>query len=431
MNILLLGSGGREHALAEALSRSRHTQQLFIAPGNAGTAQCGHNITIKPTDFEAVRQVVLDHHIDLVVVGPEEPLVLGIVDFFINDTALQRVQIIGPSKEAARLEGSKDFAKAFMQRHEIPTASYKSFDAANWKLALDYIEDHPLPVVIKADGLAAGKGVLICETREQARAAVQTILCDQTFGHAGNTIVIEQFLNGIEISVFVLTNGKGYMLLPEAKDYKRIGEGDIGLNTGGMGAVSPVPFFDNTLRQKITERIIEPTIRGIAEEAMHYVGFVFFGLMICDGEPYVIEYNCRMGDPETEVVIPRMEEDIVELFTRLNSPEAFRITIQTTPLAAVTTMAVSQGYPGSYCVGKAISGLIPMETPGFIFHAGTRFESDNQVVTAGGRVLAVTALAASIPAAAEAARKILQHIHFEGMYFRRDIGYEFGASGIR
>jgi len=431
MNILLLGSGGREHALAEALSHSRHTQQLFIAPGNAGTAQCGKNIAIKPTDFEAIRQAVIDYHIELVVVGPEEPLVLGIVDFFLNDKALQTVQIIGPSSNAARLEGSKDFAKAFMQRQVIPTASYNSFDAAAWQTALDYLEDHPLPVVIKADGLAAGKGVLICETREQAKTAVQSMLCDHAFGHAGNTIVVEQFLKGIEMSVFVLTNGKGYMLLPEAKDYKRIGEGDTGLNTGGMGAVSPVPFFDDALRQKITDRIIEPTIRGISEEGMHYVGFVFFGLMICDGEPYVIEYNCRMGDPETEVVIPRMQEDIVDLFIQLKTSDDFRTIVQTTPLAAVTTMAVSQGYPGPYSIGKPITGLDPIEKNGFIYHAGTQFETENQVVTSGGRVLAVTALAASIPEAAEAGRKTLEQIRFEGMYFRRDIGFEFGASGIR
>ena len=431
MNILLLGSGGREHALAEALVNSRHIHQLYIAPGNAGTASLGKNLAVKPTDFESVRQAVIDYQIKLVVVGPEEPLVLGIVDFFMNDPALQAVQIIGPAAQAAQLEGSKEFAKEFMKRYHIPTAAYASFGVNDWDQAKIYIEQQVLPIVVKADGLAAGKGVLICDSHEEALLAAKSMLLDNSFGNAGHTIVIEQFLKGIEISVFVLTNGKGYMLLPEAKDYKRVGEGDTGLNTGGMGAVSPVPFFDDVLRQKITNRIIEPTLRGLAAEQLHYEGFIFFGLIICDHEPFVIEYNCRMGDPETEVVIPRMEEDIVDLFLQLKQPNTFRQTVQTTPLAAVTTVAVSQGYPGSYSVGKPITGLEGNKPAIRCYHAGTRLESDGKVVTSGGRVLTVTALASTISEAAAAGRASLEKIQFEGMYYRSDIGYEFSGSNAR
>ncbi len=425
MNILLLGSGGREHALAWKLSQSKQCDQLFIAPGNAGTAECGKNLDIKATDFELVKKTVLENNIGMVVVGPEEPLVKGIVDFFRQDADLQKVMIIGPSQYGAQLEGSKAFAKKFMERHGIPTAAYREFDSEGYEEGVAYLQQHSLPVVLKADGLAAGKGVLICNSTIEAVAEFELMLQQNKFGDAGRKVVVEAFLDGIELSVFVLTDGSGYVILPEAKDYKRIGENDSGLNTGGMGAVSPVPFADTAFMQKVEERIIRPTIAGLKAENIDYKGFVFLGLIKVKGEPYVIEYNCRMGDPETEVVMPRLKSDLVELLVKTWKGELEGVQIETDERAACTVMAVSGGYPGSYEKGYAISGLDqPMPADSLIFHAGTSFEN-GEVVTSGGRVLCVTSYGASIAEAVQQSKSVLKTIDFDGMYFRKDIGYEF------
>jgi len=424
MNILLLGSGGREHALAQKLSQSPLCDQLFIAPGNAGTAQCGINLAFSATNFDSVKKTVLDQHIDMIVVGPEDPLVKGIYDFIKNDAATQQVHVIGPSANAAQLEGSKAFAKAFMNRHGIPTADYREFTAVNFDDGISYIQQHSLPVVLKADGLAAGKGVLICATREEALQGFTEMIQESKFGAAGNKVVIESCLKGIEVSVFVITDGNEYMILPEAKDYKRIGEADTGLNTGGMGAVSPVPFFDAALREKIEEKVVKPTVKGLSAEGMVYKGFIFLGLMIDNGEPYMIEYNCRMGDPETEVVIPRIKSDLVELFVCLSSGKLAEYRLDIDTRTAVTTMLVSGGYPGDYSVGKKIHGIEKPNDQVRFFHCGTKQTADG-VVTNGGRVMAVTAFGNNAAEAAAISREGVARIDFEGAYHRKDIGYEF------
>ncbi len=425
MNILLLGSGGREHALAKKITESPNCQQLFIAPGNAGTATCGTNLNFKATDFEAIRNLLLEKDISMVVVGPEDPLVKGIYDFITQDKDTRHVQVIGPSAFSAQLEGSKSFAKSFMARHAIPTASYREFTADNFGEGLVYISGHSLPIVLKADGLAAGKGVLICSTHEEAAEGFKAMIQDARFGEAGKKVVIESYLKGIEVSVFVLTDGQSFVVLPEAKDYKRVGEGDTGLNTGGMGAVSPVPFFDDELKKKILERIVWPTIKGLQKENMVYKGFIFLGLMVDNGEPYMIEYNCRMGDPETEVVIPRITADLVELFKAVGNGTLAEQQLSVDERTAVTTIAVSGGYPGEYVNGKEIFGLEqPKNADVMVYHAGTTSTTAG-VVTNGGRVLAVTAFGNNIKEAADKSREALSTLCFEGMYYRRDIGYEF------
>lgn len=425
MNILIIGSGGREHALAWKIRQSHHCSELFIAPGNAGTSTCGNNLNIKATDFEALKRAALQHDVTMIVVGPEDPLVKGIYDFFTGDAETAHIQIVGPSAAAAELEGSKAFAKAFMKRHGIPTASYKEFDAGNFNEGMDYISNHSLPIVLKADGLAAGKGVLICMNHEDALHEFDQMIRHAKFGEASNKVVVESFLKGIEVSVFAITDGQSFCVLPEAKDYKRIGEGDTGLNTGGMGAVSPVPFFNEPLKEKILNRIIRPTINGFAAEKMVYKGFVFFGLMIDNGEPYVIEYNCRMGDPETEVVIPRIKSDLVEILMSIENGGLSNTVIETDERAAVTTIIVSGGYPGTYETGKCIKGLDSSSANDAIcFHSGTK-KMQEEVVTNGGRVLAVTAFGNSIQEAAASSRKQINGIRFDNMYFRKDIGYEF------
>jgi phosphoribosylamine--glycine ligase len=425
MKILLLGSGGREHALAWKISQSAHDPELFIAPGNAGTALCGTNVALDPVDFNALRAFCLEENVDMVVVGPEEPLVRGIYDFFAADPALASIAVIGPSKVAAQLEGSKAFAKEFMERHNIPTAAYREFSLSNYEEGVAYLQSHTTPIVLKADGLAGGKGVIIAQNPVEAMAEFELMLQQSKFGEAGNKVVVEEFLQGMELSVFVITDGKDYLLLPEAKDYKRVGEGDKGLNTGGMGAVSPVPFADAGFMEKVRTRIIEPTIRGLQDEQLVYKGFVFFGLINVGNEPFVIEYNCRMGDPETEVVIPRLKNDIVDLFLATHKGQLKDIRIEADPRAATTVMAVSKGYPGHYDKGFEIEGLdILREDDAHVFHAGTT-EKNGRVLTNGGRVLAVTAFGPTIPAAAARCVKIMEFIHYAGITYRRDIGYEF------
>ena len=425
MNILIIGGGGREHTFAWKLKQSSLCEALFIAPGNAGTANCGTNLNIAVTDFEALKNAAIRYSVELIIVGPEEPLVKGIADYFAADPETKHINLIGPSKEAARLEGSKSFAKAFMKQYRIPTAAYTEFTIDNYDEGVDYIKQHSLPVVLKADGLAAGKGVLICQSYIEALAEFELMIHHSKFGEAGKKVVVEEFLRGIEVSIFVLTDGKNYIMLPEAKDYKRIGEGDIGLNTGGMGAVSPLPFFDEALKEKIRCSIIEPTIAGFQQEKLDYKGFVFFGLMINNGEPYMIEYNCRMGDPETEVVIPRLKNDLVAVFTAAGEGTLNEIVVETDLRAAATTVAVSGGYPGDFEKGKVISGLEadPVEDS-FVFHSGTLIK-DGEVVTNGGRVLAVTALGEDIKEASEISLYMLEQLYFEDITYRRDIGYEF------
>jgi phosphoribosylamine--glycine ligase len=425
MNILLLGSGGREHALAWKLSQSSRCDQLYIAPGNAGTALHGENVPLKVTDFDAIKAFVLEKQVAMVVVGPEEPLVKGIADEFAKDAALKQVMVIGPSQYGAQLEGSKAFAKKFMMRHNIPTAAYREFDASNYEEGIPYLQQHSLPVVLKADGLAAGKGVLICQSHLEAIAEFELMIQQSKFGDAGKKVVVEEFLEGIELSVFVLTDGKHYVLLPEAKDYKRVGEGDTGLNTGGMGAVSPVPFADAAFMQKVEEKIVRPTVSGLEKEGINYKGFIFFGLIKVKGEPYVIEYNCRLGDPETEVIMPRLKNDLVELLEATHNGTLNAIQIEKDTRTTCTIMAVSGGYPGSFEKGFPIRGLDAAQQPdSLVFHAGTRQEN-GKVVTAGGRVLCVTSFSDTINSAAGKSKKVLESLSFEGMYYRRDIGYEF------
>ena len=425
MNILLLGSGGREHALAWKLSQSILCSKLIIAPGNPGTAQCGINKSFAVTDFEEVRACCIDEKIDLVVIGPEDPLVKGLVDYLKSQEGLQHLLIIGPSREAAQLEGSKAYAKSFMQRHGIPTARYREFTADNFPEGVEYLKTHSLPIVLKADGLAAGKGVLICQSHEEAVAEFELMIRDAKFGEAGKRVVVEEFLQGIELSVFVLTDGRDYVLLPEAKDYKRIGEGDQGLNTGGMGAVSPVPFANSAFMQKVVTRIVEPTIQGFRKDTLDYKGFVFIGLMKVGDEPYVIEYNCRMGDPETEVVMPRIKSDLVEVLSAAAKGALHGVQLEQDPRYATTIMAVSGGYPNEFKKGYTISGLDqPVSENTLIFQAGTS-QKDGAIVTSGGRVLCVTSLHESLQAALENSKKVIETISYQDKYYRRDIGYEF------
>jgi phosphoribosylamine--glycine ligase len=424
MKILLLGSGGREHALAWKITQSPLCGQLFIAPGNAGTAQFGQNVNIAVSALDELKAFCLQQQIDMVIPGSEEPLVKGIYDYFKADAALQHIPVIGPSQLGAQLEGSKAFAKQFMLRHNIPTAAYREFSEDTYAEGVAYLQQHSLPIVIKADGLAAGKGVVIVDSAEEAIAEFTHMIKAAKFGDASKRVVIEQFLTGIECSVFVITDGHSYQLLPTAKDYKRIGEGDTGLNTGGMGAVSPVPFADKDFMQKVETQIIQPTVAGLAAEGIVYHGFIFFGLINVGGHPYVIEYNCRMGDPETEVVMPRLQNDLVVLFKAVQEGTLAAQDIQEDARAAATVMLVSKGYPEDYEKGKVITNL-PAQQPGqLVFHAGTK-EHNGQLLTNGGRVLTVTSLANSLPEALAQSRQTAGTIQFEGKYYRHDIGFEF------
>lgn len=420
--VLVLGSGGREHAFVYKIAQSPLCEALFIAPGNAGTARHAQNVALDPMDFEAVARFCEEQSIDLLVVGPEAPLVAGIRDALEARPALKGLKIVGPSKAAARLEGSKDFAKQFMQRYGVPTARYRTFEAGQLDEALDYLQQHPLPIVLKADGLAAGKGVLICESHEQAIEEMKAMLSGK-FGEASRKVVVEEFLQGIEVSVFVLTDGKDYMVLPEAKDYKRIGEGDKGLNTGGMGAVSPVPFVNKDFIRKVEERIIRPTLQGLQQEQAPYCGFIFLGLMNVNGDPYVIEYNVRMGDPETQAVFARIESDLLVLLEATAAGTLGQQSLQISPYTAVTVVLASQGYPEAYEKGKVISGFEEVEEA-IVFHAGTRQGDNGQILTNGGRVLAVTALAETLPLARQLAMKAAETIRFDNKYYRRDIGLD-------
>jgi len=423
MKILLLGSGGREHALAWKIAQSPLCSRLLIAPGNPGTAQHGINMKADVNDFHRIKLICTHEHIDMVVVGPEDPLVNGIADFFAADPELANIHLIGPSKQGALLEGSKAFAKEFMARHGIPTAAYREFSADNFAEGQDYIRQHSLPVVLKADGLAAGKGVVIAETHDEALQTFASMIQDRKFGEAGSKVVIEEFLRGIECSVFVLTDGKSYVLLPSAKDYKRIGEGDTGLNTGGMGAVSPVPFADEAFMQQVISDIVEPTVRGIQTDGMDYKGFIFIGLIKVDGQPFVIEYNCRMGDPETEVVMPRLQSDLVPLLRSLKDQSLHTQTCTHSPKHAATVMLVSAGYPEAYEKGKPIT-LTETVTDSLLFHAGTT-NGEAGLCTNGGRVMAITTLADSLQEALSTSKKNAEKIAFDGKYYRKDIGWEF------
>ena len=421
MNVLLLGSGGREHALAWKIAQSPLLDKLYIAPGNAGTAQVGTNLPISATAFDEIKKAVKEYSINLVVVGPEDPLVKGVHDFFLNDEELKSIPVIGPQKYAATLEGSKEFAKAFMNRHNIPTAKHFTVTAENLQEGFDFLAKQTAPYVLKADGLAAGKGVLILNDLNEAKSELENML-NGKFGAASKTVVLEECLKGIEMSVFVLTDGEGYVILPEAKDYKRIGEHDTGLNTGGMGAVSPVPFADKKLMERIENEIIKPTIAGLKEDNIPYCGFIFFGLMNDNGTPKVIEYNVRMGDPETEVVIPRIKSDLLQLFVAAANKKLSQEKIEINPFSATTVMAVSGGYPEAYEKGKTIT-FSEQFSDSIVFHAGTKLEN-GEVKTSGGRVLAVTSLGENKDAALKISYKNITKIHFDKMYYRRDIGQD-------
>lgn len=422
MTILLLGSGGREHALAWKMLQSSHCTQLFVAPGNAGTAAIATNVDINPNDFQAVKQFCLAHQVGMVVVGPEDPLVNGIYDFFKNDLELAAIPVIGPSKEGAQLEGSKEYAKQFLVRHHIPTARYESFTPETVEQGCAFLETLTAPYVLKADGLAAGKGVLILTDLEEAKTELRNMLVHAKFGSASAKVVIEEFLSGIELSCFVLTDGKSYKILPTAKDYKRIGEGDTGLNTGGMGAVSPVPFADSAFMEKVETRIVKPTIAGLQQENIEYKGFVFIGLIKVGDDPFVIEYNVRMGDPETEVVMPRLQSDLVAIFKAVAEQQLDTITLEIDPRSATTIMVVSGGYPEGYEKGKTISGLEAVKDS-IVFHAGTKLQ-EGQVVSHGGRVLAVTSYGETYQEAIKKSYQNIAKLHFDKMYYRTDIGFD-------
>ena len=422
MTILLLGSGGREHALAFKMLQSSKCSQLFVAPGNAGTASIATNVDLSVTDFESIKTFCLLNKVEMVVVGPEDPLVLGIYDFFKNNESLKHIPVIGPSKTGAQLEGSKEFAKEFLVRHNIPTAGYASFTAETVEKGCSFLETLQSPYVLKADGLAAGKGVLIIQDLEEAKIELRNMLVHQKFGDASAKVVIEEFLDGIELSCFVLTDGKNYKILPTAKDYKRIGEGDTGLNTGGMGAISPVPFADAVLLEKIETRIVKPTIKGLQKDRIEYKGFVFIGLINVKGEPIVIEYNVRMGDPETEVVIPRLKTDLVELFQAVANQTLDKIELEVDSQCAATIMLVSGGYPEDFEKGFEISGLEEIQDS-LVFHAGTKWV-DNNVVSNGGRVLAITSFGDNFEQATKKSYQNIKKLHFNRMNFRKDIGFD-------
>ncbi len=424
MNVLIIGSGGREHTLAWKISESPKLNKLFIAPGNAGTRAVGANIPVDLNNFKSIKEAVIEKDIDMVVVGPEVPLVEGIHDYFLQDKILKNVPVIGPVRKGAMLEGSKDFAKSFMEKYNIPTAAHKTFNRDNYKDAFEFIDLLEPPYVLKADGLAAGKGVLIIEDPDEAKNELEAMITKEKFGEASANVLVEEYLQGIEISVFVLSDGKSYILLPEAKDYKRIGEKDTGLNTGGMGSVSPVPFANREFMQKVEDRIIRPTIEGLKNENIEYKGFIFFGLMNVHGDPYVIEYNCRMGDPEAEVVIPRIKSDLLELFEAVANGTLSETSIEIDNRAAASVMLVSKGYPLAYEKGKIISGLENVNNC-VVFHAGTAMDIETgKIKTSGGRVLAVTAYGSNIKEALETAYENAGIIEFEGKYFRSDIGFD-------
>ncbi len=422
MNVLILGSGGREHTLAWKLKQSPKLNRLFVAPGNAGTAAIAQNIPIGVNDFEAIKKSALSENITLVVVGPEDPLVNGIHDFFLNDNELRNIPVIGPQKAAAQLEGSKEFAKEFMIRHSIPTAAYQSFTASNLEEGYAFLDTLNSPYVLKADGLAAGKGVVILQDLDEAKAELHSMLVDEKFGGASTTVVIEEFLDGIELSVFVLTDGKGYKVLPTAKDYKRIGEGDTGLNTGGMGAISPVPFADNTFMGRIHEQVVKPTVEGLKKDNLPYKGFIFIGLIKVGDEPKVIEYNVRLGDPETEVVIPRIKNDFLEVLQAVGQENLDEIALELDYRTATTVMLVSGGYPEAYEKGKVISGFDEVQDS-LVFHAGTQLK-EGKVVTNGGRVMAITSFGDDFEQALKKTYQNIEKLHFEKMNYRKDIGFD-------
>jgi phosphoribosylamine--glycine ligase len=422
MNILILGAGGREHAFALKLSESKKINQLFVAPGNAGTDKIANNIQVDPTDFKAVRETVLKNNIKMVVVGPEAPLVNGVHDFFLADNDLKNIPVIGPKKDGALLEGSKDFSKQFMQKHNVPTAKYKSFTKDNLEEGYAFLDTLKPPFVLKADGLAAGKGVLILDDLREAKSELEEMVSNEKFGQASSTVVIEEFLKGIELSVFVLTDGKSYKILPSAKDYKRIGEGDKGLNTGGMGAISPVPFADEAFLNKVEELVVKPTINGLQKDGIDYRGFIFIGLMNDNGNPSVVEYNVRMGDPETEAVLPRIESDLYDLFDGVANQTLHEKTFSVTSKTATTVMLVAGGYPETYQKGQEISGFEDIKDS-IVFHAGTKIEN-NKVVTNGGRVMAITSFGDSIEEALEKSYATIDKIQFKKMNYRKDIGFD-------
>lgn len=422
MNILILGAGGREHTLAWKLKQSKKLSQLFVAPGNAGTSALAINLEIGVNDFEAIKNAVITHKINMVIVGPEDPLVNGIHDFFLNDADLKAIPVIGPQKAAANLEGSKDFAKEFMMRHNIPTAAYQSFTAESLEKGYQFLESLNPPYVLKADGLAAGKGVIILKDLQEAKNELKSMLVDAKFGAASTTVVIEEFLDGIELSVFVLTDGKNYKILPTAKDYKRIGEGDTGLNTGGMGAISPVPFADEEFMVRIHEQVVKPTVEGLKKDNLPYKGFIFIGLIKVDNQPKVIEYNVRLGDPETEVVIPRIKNDLLAIFEAVANQTLDKVHLELDERTATTVMAVSGGYPEAYQKGKEITGFSEI-TDALVFHAGTAIK-DGEIVTAGGRVLAVTAFGADYKEAIKKSYQNIAKLNFEQMYYRKDLGFD-------
>ncbi len=423
MNILLLGSGGREHAFAWKIVQSPKCTQLFVAPGNAGTAAIAKNINLSITDFEGIKNFILENSIELVVVGPEEPLVKGVVDYLLNQKETTAIPVVGPSQLGATLEGSKDFSKRFMQRNNVPTAAYETFTADQIDAGLAYLDTQKLPIVLKADGLAAGKGVLICQTLDEAKASFKEMLLEQKLGAASAKVVVEEFLYGIELSVFVATDGKSYKILPEAKDYKRIGEGDTGLNTGGMGAVSPVIFADEAYMKKVEELVVKPTVDGLAKENIPYKGFLFIGLMNYEGQPYVIEYNVRMGDPETEAVLPRIESDFVDLLVGIGTGTLENYNLKISPDYATTVVMVSGGYPESYEKGFPIS-LPEKADQTIVFHAGTSTNDKGELVNQGGRVMAITGMGKSLDAALKNAFSTVENIHWEKAYYRKDIGQD-------